>query len=253
MIDPGTHANSETGFISHLIELRSRLIYIVLGILLVLIVLLPFADDLYTLLASPLLSHLPANSSMIAIDVAAPFLIPFKLVMLLSIIITVPHTLYHIWAFVAPGLYQREKIMIVPLLVSSTVLFYLGIAFAFFVVFPIVFGFIIGMTPEGISVMTDISRYLDFVVAMFLAFGIAFEIPIAAVLLVMVGVTTPQALAEKRPYVIVGAFVVGMLLTPPDVISQVLLAIPMWLLYEAGVLTARIMLKRRAEEDAEAN
>ena len=252
MTDSETKAGDETGFIAHLVELRSRLIYIVLGILLVLICLIPFADSLYSILAYPLLAHLPASSTMIAIDVAAPFLIPFKLVMLLAIVITVPYSLYHIWAFIAPGLYQREKILVVPLLASSTLLFYLGIAFAYFVVFPLVFGFIIGMAPEGIAVMTDIGRYLDFVVAMFLAFGIAFEIPIATVLLVATGITTPQALSDKRPYVIVGVFVIGMFLTPPDVISQILLAIPMWLLFEAGIFASRLVLKRQIEdEDAE--
>ncbi len=236
----------QTGFISHLVELRDRLLRIVAGIALVLICLLPFANELYTLLAEPLLSHLPDGSSMIAIDVISPFLIPFKLALLLAVFITVPYSLYHVWAFVAPGLYRHEKRLVVPLLVSSTLLFYLGVAFAYFVVFPIVFGFIIGIAPEGISVMTDISRYLDFVVALFLAFGIAFEIPVAAVLLVAVGFTTPQALAEKRPYVIVAVFVIGMFLTPPDVISQILLAIPMWLLYECGIIASRLLLRHRS-------
>ena len=238
-------SETESSFVSHLIELRNRLLYIIAGISLVLLALLPFANKLYTLLAQPLLDQLPEGTSMIAIDVAAPFLVPFKFVMLLAVFITVPFTLYHIWAFVAPGLYKREKKMVAPLLVSSTLLFYLGVAFAYFVVFPLVFAFIVSITPTGITVMTDISRYLDFVVAIFLAFGVAFETPIATVLLVATGVTTPQALASKRPYVIVAVFIIGMLLTPPDVVSQILLAIPMWVLYESGIVAARLMLRHR--------
>ncbi len=239
--------NSESGFISHLIELRNRLLYIVAGIALVMLILLPFANQLYTYLATPLLNNLPAGTSMIAIDVAAPFLIPFKFVMLLAVFITVPYSLFHVWSFIAPGLYLREKKLIVPLLVSSTLLFYLGVAFAYFVVFPLVFAFLIGMAPEGIAVMTDITRYLDFVVALFLAFGLAFEIPVATVLLVAGGVTSPEVLAGKRAYIIVSVFIVGMLLTPPDVVSQILLAIPMWILYESGIVASRIMLRRKAE------
>ena len=238
-------SETESSFVSHLIELRNRLLYIIAGISLVLLALLPFANKLYTRLAQPLLDQLPEGTSMIAIDVAAPFLVPFKFVMLLAVFITVPFTLYHIWAFVAPGLYKREKKMVAPLLVSSTLLFYLGVAFAYFVVFPLVFAFIVSITPTGITVMTDISRYLDFVVAIFLAFGVAFETPIATVLLVATGVTTPQALASKRPYVIVAVFIIGMLLTPPDVVSQILLAIPMWVLYESGIVAARLMLRHR--------
>jgi sec-independent protein translocase protein TatC len=237
---------ADGGLISHLIELRNRLLFVISGIAVVMLALLPFASELYTVLATPLLKHLPEGTSMIAIDVAAPFLVPFKFVLLLSVFITVPFTLYHIWAFIAPGLYQREKKMVTPLLISSTLLFYLGTAFAYFVVFPLVFAFIIGVAPEGITVMTDISRYLDFVVALFLAFGLAFETPVATVLLVATGITTPAALASKRPYVIVGVFVIGMLLTPPDVVSQILLAIPMWILYEAGIIASKIVLRKRS-------
>lgn len=247
----GEEEQQEPGFISHLIELRNRLLRIVGAVVLVLLVLLPFANKLYTLLAEPLLKHLPEGSSMIAIDVAAPFFIPFKLIMMLAVFITVPYILYQVWAFVAPGLYRKEKRLMFPLLVSSTLLFYLGVAFAYFLVFPIVFSFIIGMAPEGVAVMTDIGRYLDFVIALFFAFGAAFEIPVATVLLVAVGITTPQALVEKRPYVIVGAFVIGMLLTPPDVISQTLLAIPMWMLFELGIVASKIMLRYRAADNAE--
>jgi sec-independent protein translocase protein TatC len=238
---------AEPGFISHLVELRNRLLRIVAAVVLVLLALLPFANKLYTLLAAPLLKHLPQGSSMIAIDVISPFFIPVKLATMLAVFITVPYVLYHVWAFVAPGLYRKEKRLMLPLLISSTLLFYLGMAFAYFLVFPVVFAFIIGMAPEGVTVMTDMGHYLDFVLALFFAFGAAFEIPVATVLLVAVGITTPQALAQKRPYVIVAAFVIGMLLTPPDVISQTLLAIPMWLLYELGVVASRIVLRRLSE------
>lgn len=237
----------EPGFITHLVELRNRLLHIIAAVILVLLAMLPFANKLYTLLAAPLLKHLPQGSSMIAIDVASPFFIPFKLVTMLAVFITVPYVLYHVWAFVAPGLYRKERRLMLPLLVSSTLLFYLGVAFAYFLVFPVVFAFIIGMAPEGVTVMTDIGRYLDFVIALFFAFGAAFEIPVATVLLVAAGITTPQALSQKRPYVIVGAFVVGMLLTPPDVVSQTLLAIPMWLLYELGIVASRMVSRRLAE------
>ena len=228
-----------SGWLEHLIELRQRLLWILAGIAVCAVILLPFANLLYTWLADPLLRHLPASSSMIAIDVATPVLIPFKLVFMLAVFISLPHSLYHIWAFVAPGLYQNEKRVVVPLLVCSTVLFYLGVAFAYFAVFPIVFGFIIGMAPAGVAVMTDIGRYLDFVIVLFFAFGAAFEIPVVTVLLVSLGVVSPERLAGLRPYIIVAAFVVGMLLTPPDVISQILLAIPMWLLFELGIVVAK--------------
>lgn len=251
MNDKSPETPEVTGLISHLIELRNRLLYIVLGIAVLMLVLLPFAKPLYVWLAEPLTRHLPEGTSMIAIDVIAPFLVPFKLVMLLAVVLSAPYTLYHVWAFVAPGLYRHEKRLVVPLLASSTLLFYLGILFAYFVVFPVVFGFIIGMAPAGISVMTDMSRYLDFVVALFLAFGIAFEVPIATVLLVLSGTVTPRQLADKRPYVIVGTFVIGMLLTPPDVISQIMLAVPMWLLYEAGILASKLVRRRAGEDDAE--
>ena len=180
---------------------------------------------------------------MIAIDVASPFFIPFKLVMILSIFISIPYLLYHLWMFTAPGLYDREKKLVLPILVSSSLLFYLGAAFAYFVVFPLIFAFFISIAPEGISVMTDISRYLDFVITLFFAFGFAFEVPVITVILVLTNVSTPKSLSTKRPYVIVGAFIIGMLLTPPDVISQTLLAIPIWLLFEVGIVFAKIITK----------
>lgn len=240
---------NESGFIAHLIELRTRLLYIVAGVAVVTLALMPFRNPIYTRLAEPLLQHLPEGGAMIAVGVVSPFLIPFKLIMLLAVVVTAPYALYHVWAFVAPGLYRNEKRLIVPLLLSSTLLFYVGMAFAYFVVFPIVFSFIMGMAPEGVSVTPDIASYLDTVVALFLAFGIAFEIPVATVLLVLTGVTTPADLGAKRPHVIVGAFVLGMLLTPPDIISQILLAVPMWALFEAGILAARLARRKVGDHD----
>jgi len=225
----------EQPFVSHLIELRDRLLRVVLAVTVVFLGLVPFANWLFTRLAGPLMAHLPEGSSMVAIDVASPFFTPFKLALVLSIFIAMPYILYQLWAFVAPGLYLHERKRVIPLLVSSTALFYIGAAFAYFAVFPLVFGFLTHTAPQGVEVMTDISRYLDFVLTLFFAFGIAFEVPVAVVLLVWTGVVDPQSLREKRAYVIVGAFVIGMMLTPPDIISQTLLALPMWLLFEVGV------------------
>lgn len=241
-----SESDQEQPLISHLLELRSRLLWMIVGVLAVFLVLLPFSNRIYTLLAGPLLAHMPANTSMIAIDVISPFLTPLKLSLVLAIFIAMPWILYQAWAFVAPGLYQHEKRLALPLVASSTALFYCGMAFAYLVILPVFFAFLTGTAPEGVAVMTDINLYLNFVLTLFFAFGIAFEIPVATVLLVLIGATTPDALAAKRPYIIVGAFVVGMLLTPPDVISQTLLAVPMWLLFEAGVFLSRIMLRRRA-------
>ena len=247
---------SSMGLMSHLIELRDRLLRIVLAVLGIFACLFYWANDIYTYLAGPLTRHLPEGSQMIAIDVASPFLTPFKLVLMLSVFLGMPYILYQIWAFVAPGLYKHEKRLAGPLLASSIILFYCGMAFAFYVVFPLVFGFFTSIGPEIVSISTDIGRYLDFVISLFFGFGIAFEIPIATIILVAMGITTPKKLGEKRPYVIVGTFVVGMLLTPPDVISQVLLAIPMWLLFESGVIASSYIfadrLKEREAEEAEA-
>lgn len=239
----GTNPDGEMNFIEHLVELRSRLMRAALTILLATIVLMPFSRQLYQMLAEPLMKHLPAGSSMIAIDVAAPFFTPFKLTLMLGICLSIPVLIYQAWAFVAPGLYDNEKHLARPLLVSATILFYAGCAFAYFVVFPVIFAFFTGMAPDQVAVMTDISRYLDFVLTLFFAFGIAFEVPIAIIILVALRITTPAALAEKRSYIVVAAFAVGMLLTPPDMISQTLLAVPMWLLYEAGIIMARILVK----------
>lgn len=243
--------SNSMGLMAHLIELRDRLLRVVIFILGIFACLFYWANDIYTYLAGPLTQHLPEGSQMIAIDVASPFLTPFKLVLMLSVFIGMPYILYQVWAFVAPGLYRHEKRLAGPLLVSSILLFYCGMAFAFYVVFPLVFGFFTSIGPEIVSISTDIGRYLDFVIALFFGFGLAFEVPIATIILVAVGMTTPAKLSEKRPFVIVGAFVIGMLLTPPDVISQVLLALPMWMLFEAGLLTSAYLFRERLQREAE--
>ena len=240
--------DQELSFLQHLVELRSRLLKACLSVFVVLIALLPFSRHLYETLASPLMAQMPEGSSMIAIDVASPFLTPFKLTLLLSIMISIPVVLYQLWAFVAPALFKHEKRLARPLLFSSVFLFYAGCAFAYFVVFPLVFGFLTRIAPEGVAVMTDISKYLDFVMTLFLAFGITFEVPIATIILVATGITTPDKLASWRPYIVVGAFALGMILTPPDVISQTLLALPMWLLFEIGIVFSRILIKEKEPE-----
>jgi sec-independent protein translocase protein TatC len=236
-------------FLSHLIELRDRLLKAILSVLLVFLPLSFYANQIYSFLADPLLKHLPEHSTMIAIDVASPFLTPFKLALVASVFLAVPIILYQFWAFVAPGLYKKERRLILPLLVASTLLFYLGVAFAYFVVFPLVFGFLTTTAPVGVSVMTDISKYLDFILTMFFAFGVCFEVPIFTIVLVWTGFVSPAELADKRPYVIVGAFVIGMLLTPPDAISQTLLAVPMWLLFEIGLLCSRFFVRSSDDDD----
>ena len=245
-------AEVEQPFLAHLVEMRDRLLRVVLVVSLIFLGLFSFANDLYTLLAEPLLAHLPEGGTMIATEVASPFLTPFKLAMVASIFIAIPFILYQAWAFIAPGLYRNEKMLALPLLISSIILFYAGMAFAYFVVFPLVFGFLSGIAPQGVAVMTDITKYLDFVLKMFFAFGMAFEVPIATIILVAAGITTPESLAAKRPYIIVGAFVLGMLLTPPDVISQTLLAVPMWMLFEAGLFFSRMIVRKRKEAEAAA-
>jgi len=238
---------------NHLLELRTRLLRAVVGILLVFFSLYYFANDLYLFVSEPLRELLPEGSSMIATDVASPFFTPFKLTLMTSVFVTMPYILFQIWGFIAPALYEKEKRLAFPLLFSSIILFYLGMAFAYFVVFPLVFGFFTSAGPEGVTVMTDISRYLDFVLKLFFAFGMAFEIPIVTIVLVAAGITDTKSLSEKRPYLVVGCFVIGMLLTPPDVISQTLLAVPMWLLFEVGVLFAKLVEKRseKAEQELE--
>lgn len=243
-----TDANN---LISHLIELRNRILRALLSVLVVFLCLVYFAEDLYHYLARPLMDVLPENASMIATDVASPFFAPFKLTLVLSFFIAIPYVLYQVWAFVAPGLYQNEKKLVMPLLISSTLLFYAGMAFAYFVVFPLAFAFFTNVAPSGVTVSTDISSYLDFVLKLFFAFGVSFEIPIAIILLCWTGVTDAKTLRAKRPFVIVGAFVIGMLLTPPDVISQTLLAVPMWILFEIGVIVGGIYAGKGVRDDDE--
>lgn len=227
----------------HLIELRTRLLRAVLGVLIVFCSLIYFAQDIYQYLAQPLLATMPEGTEMIATDVASPFFAPFKLTIVLSAFIAMPFILYQVWAFVAPGLYKNEKKLIAPLMLASTALFYAGISFAYFVVFPVVFAFFSSVAPEGVTIATDISSYLDFVLKLFFAFGIAFEIPIAIILMCWTGMTTPDNLRAKRPYIVVCAFIIGMLLTPPDIISQTMLAVPMLLLFEVGLLVASLNQK----------
>ena len=243
-------AEREQTLMDHLIELRDRLLHMVLAILIVFIALFAFSEDIFTIAAEPLLALMPEGTSMIATGVTSPFLVPFKLVLLLSVLLTIPYLLHQIWAFIAPGLYSHEKRMATPLLVSSVILFYAGAAFAYFVVFPLIFAFFTSVGPDDITIMTDINSYLSFVLKLFFAFGIAFEIPIAAVLMIWAGITTPDDLARKRPYIIVGCFVFGMLLTPPDIISQSLLAVPMWILFEFGVFFGRFVQKRSEQAEA---
>ncbi|MDQ3288285.1 MAG: twin-arginine translocase subunit TatC [Pseudomonadota bacterium] len=229
---------AEPRMIDHLIELRSRILRAVVGLLIVFLSLLPFANKLYALLATPLLAKLPVGGQLIATGVASPFLAPVKLALFVAVLITVPWLLYQAWAFVAPGLYRRERRLALPLLASAVALFYAGCAFAFFLVLPSVFGFLVAVKPEGVEMMTDIQAYLDFVLVIFLAFGVSFELPVALVILAVLGWVTPRQLKESRGYAIVGVFVIAAIITPPDVISQLMLAIPMSLLYEVGIIAA---------------
>lgn len=231
--------------ITHLIELRKRLMNCIIAVLAIFVVLVYFANDIYQLVSAPLIKQMPQGATMIATDVASPFFTPVKLTFMVSLILSAPVILYQVWAFVAPALYKHERRLVMPLLVSSSLLFYIGMAFAYFVVFPLAFGFLTHTAPVGVQVSTDIASYLDFVMALFMAFGVSFEVPVAIVLLCWMGVTTPDDLRRKRPYVLVGAFVVGMLLTPPDVFSQTLLAIPMYCLFEVGVFFSRFYIGKR--------
>ncbi|MFU8822248.1 MAG: twin-arginine translocase subunit TatC [Gammaproteobacteria bacterium] len=246
-----TEGQGEGSLLSHLVELRTRLLKMVVAVLVIFICLVPFADTIFTLAATPLMARLPEGTSMIATQVASPFLTPFKLALAVAVFLAMPILLYQAWAFVAPGLYKHERRLVVPLMTSSIVLFYSGVAFAYFVVFPLMFGFFTKVAPSGVTVMTDISAYLDFVLALFFAFGLAFEVPVATVLAVWAGFTTPAKLAQKRPYVLLGAFVLGMLLTPPDVISQTLLAVPVYILFEGGIIMARVMVPGHKEVEAQ--
>lgn len=246
--EEGKHAP----LIEHLIELRSKLLRSVVVILLAFVVLYPFSNELYLLVSQPLRELLPEGTQMIATEVASPFLAPFKLTLVTALFAAIPFVLYQVWSFIAPGLYQHEKKIALPLLASSVILFYAGALFAYTVVFPLIFAFFTSAGPSDVAVMTDINAYLNFVLKLFFAFGVAFEIPVATFILVWTGITSVQSLSEKRPYVVIFCFVVGMLLTPPDVISQTLLAVPMWLLYELGILMARLVKKRSDEQSEQA-
>ena len=241
----------EQPFVSHLVELRDRLLRAVVAVVVVFVALFPFANDIYQFVSRPLLEKLPQGQEMIATGVISPFLAPFKLSLVMAIFVAMPYILYQFWAFVAPGLYKHEKKVLMPMVGSSAFLFYLGAAFAYYVVFPQVFSFMVATTPEGVNMAPDITQYLEFVLTLFFAFGIAFEVPIATIILVWMGLTTPDKLSEKRPFVIVGAFCIGMLLTPPDVISQTLLAIPMWILFEFGVFFSRAVARDKVAREAQ--
>lgn len=242
--------DSQETFISHLIELRNRLLKAVLAWVVFFVVLVPFANELYSVLAQPLLAKLPKGGQMIATEVVTPFFVPIKVAMMTAFLGALPYILYQVWSFIAPGLYAHERKFILPLVLSSLVLFACGMAFAYFFVFPVVFGFIVGIAPQGVAVMTDIGKYLDFVITLFFAFGITFEVPIVVVALAKMGLVSVAQFKEARPYVIVGAFVIGAIFTPPDVISQIMLAVPLWLLYELGILVAG-WIANKAKVDGE--
>lgn len=243
-------SGTELTIVDHLIELRDRIMKSLMAILLLFLSLFYFSNDIYTFVATPLLSVLPENMGMIAIDPTSPFFAPFKLTFYVSLFLAAPYILYQLWSFIAPGLYQNEKALAIPLFVSSVVLFYAGIAFAYYVLFGFVFAFFVSVAPEGILVMPDINSFLSFALAIFFAFGLAFEIPIAVFLLIWVGIVEPEDLTAKRPYVVVGCFVIGMLLTPPDPFTQSMLAIPMWMLFEVGILAGRLVRRKKAQEEA---
>ncbi len=248
--EPVDSTSQEQPLVTHLVELRDRLMRVVIAVLLVFFGLFPFANDIYQFVSKPLLKVLPEGHEMIATGVISPFLAPFKLSLVVAIFIAIPYILYQLWAFVAPGLYKHEKRVLIPMVGSSAILFYMGAVFAYIVVFPLIFSFMQATTPDGVNMAPDITQYLEFVLTLFFAFGLAFEVPIATIILVWMGITTPDKLVEKRPFVIVGAFCIGMLLTPPDVISQTLLALPMWLLFEIGVICSRLIARDQAQRKA---
>jgi len=243
---------AEGTLISHLLELRTRLMRIAISVVIVFIPLVVFANDLFTLVAKPLIEKLPEGTSLIATSVVAPFMTPLKLALVTAIFVAVPYILHQVWGFVSPGLYQREKRFAMPLLVSSILLFYAGVAFAYFILFPIIFAFFASTTPEGVMMMTDISSYLDFTLLLFFAFGLAFEMPVATVLLVATGLVKVETLQKNRGYVLLGIFIVAAFLTPPDAISQTFMAVPMYLLYEVGILFSRMIVRNRQVENAAA-
>jgi sec-independent protein translocase protein TatC len=239
----------EMTFVQHLVELRDILLHSVIAILVIFIGLFPFANEVYGFIAAPIISVLPQDTNIIAIGVISPFLTPLKMALIMAVYLAMPYLLYQIWKFIAPALYKHEKQMVVPLIVSSTILFYAGILFSFYVVFPVIFGFLSSVGPSVVDFTPDIQYYLDFVLKVSFAFGVAFEVPIATILLIMFGITTVEKLKNNRPYVIIGAFILGMLLTPPDIISQVLIAIPMWLLFEAGLIFAPMFKRKEVTND----
>lgn len=235
--------------IGHLIELRSRLLRVVIGVGVVFLAMAPFANALYTAVAQPLMQRLPKGATMISTEVVGAFMVPLKFTLVLAFFAAVPWVLFQVWGFVAPGLYRSERRLILPLLASSTLLFYAGMAFAYFIVMPMVFTFMVGTTPDGVAMMTDIGSYLSFVMLLFFAFGLAFEVPVATILLVWAGLVTPEGLKSKRSYIIVGCFVIAAVITPPDALSQIMLAMPMWLLFEVGLLISRIYVRKEPEEE----
>ncbi|MCZ6803073.1 MAG: twin-arginine translocase subunit TatC [Proteobacteria bacterium] len=248
-----TDANTDSGqpLISHLIELRSCIIRVVICIFVVMLILLPFSNQIYGFIATPLIAKLPEGSSMIATEVVSPFFAPFKLTLFCAVFFTIPYSLYQTWSFITPGLYTNEKKLMLPLLVSSTLLFYTGILFAYYIVFPVLFAFLTATAPEGIQIMTDINQYLNFILKLFFAFGVSFEIPVATFLIVKSGFVSVEKLTENRPYIILLAFFIGMLLTPPDVISQILLAVPIWLLFETGLVICRYSDNKKETSEQE--
>lgn len=248
MTEPAT----EQPLVAHLLELRTRLVRVILGIVIVFLALFHWSGDIYALLARPMMQVMPAGAQMIATDVTTPFFVPLKVTMMVAFVLALPNTLYQLWSFVAPGLYSHEKRLILPVMVASISLFLIGMSFAYFLVFPVVFGFMTAVTPHGVAMMTDIDKYLSFVLGMFVAFGTAFEVPVIVVLLVRIGALSVDKLRRARPYMIVGAFVVAAVVTPPDVLSQTMLAVPLWLLYEVGILAAVLMERQRARASARA-
>jgi sec-independent protein translocase protein TatC len=246
-----TETLAEGTLISHLLELRNRLLRSLLAVFIIFLPLVFYSNQLFTLVARPLLEKLPEGTSLIATSVVAPFMTPLKLALIAALFIAMPYVLYQIWAFVAPGLYRHERRFAVPLFLSSVVLFYVGIAFAYFVVFPLMFGFLITTTPEGVRMMTDMSSYLDFVLLLFFAFGVAFEVPVAVVLLAATGLVKVEALRKHRGYVVLGIFVVAAVLTPPDAVSQCFMAVPMYVLYELGILLAQYLIRQRQVDKAQ--
>jgi len=253
MSDPGSEPETlaEGTLISHLLELRDRLLRALIAVIVVAVPCTVFREEIFEFVARPLMERLPDGASMIATNVIAPFMAPFKLAIMAALFIAMPYVLYQAWAFVAPGLYRREKRFALPLLLSSILLFYVGVAFAYFVVFPVAFTFFAAAAPEGVLMMTDINSYLDFVLLLFFAFGVAFEIPIATVLLAITGLVRPESLAANRGYVLLGIFIIAAVITPPDAISQCIMAIPMYLLYEGGIIASRVILKARLRREAE--